>query len=344
MPCRWVERSWLKLLPETIKWDGERESLMILDQTLIPEEIKYLECKTVEEVALCIETMKVRGAPAIGIAAAYGLVFAASEGVEGVMKGAGRLSVTRPTAINLFWALERMKNLALEKSGNLDLVALMLKEADMILEEDIEANRAIGRNGQIVLPDICRVLSHCNAGALATGGYGTALGVFRAARDAGKDVTLFLDETRPLFQGARLSAWELMMDGFDVTIICEGMASWLMKSRGIDAVIVGADRIAANGDFANKIGTYGLAVAAKEHSVPFYVAAPSTTIDSSIETGEDIPIEERNEEEVRLLPGGMRIPDRVKVWNPAFDVTPSGLVTTYITDRGLFRPPFSFHK
>jgi len=287
--------------------------------------------------------MKTRGAPAIGIAAAYGLVLAASGGIEGVMKGADRLASTRPTAVNLFWALERMKKYAREKTGAGDLRDLLLKEADLILEEDIEANRNIGKNGQVLLPDSCRVLSHCNAGALATGGYGTALGVLRAARDAGKNVTVFLDETRPLFQGSRLSAWELMMDGFDVTVICDGMAAWLMKSRGVDAVIVGADRIASNGDFANKIGTYGLAVAAKEHSVPFYVAAPSSTIDSSIESGEDILIEERKEEEIRLLPGGMRLPEGVGVWNPAFDITPADLVTAHITERGLFRPPFSFH-
>jgi methylthioribose-1-phosphate isomerase len=287
--------------------------------------------------------MKTRGAPAIGIAAAYGLVLAASGGIEGVMKGADRLASTRPTAVNLFWALERMKKYAREKTGTGDLRDLLLKEADLILEEDIEANRNIGKNGQVLLPESCSVLSHCNAGALATGGYGTALGVLRAARDAGKNVTVFLDETRPLFQGSRLSAWELMMDGFDVTVICDGMAAWLMKSRGVDAVIVGADRIASNGDFANKIGTYGLAVAAKEHSVPFYVAAPSSTIDSSIESGEDILIEERKEEEIRLLPGGMRLPEGVGVWNPAFDITPADLVTAHITERGLFRPPFSFH-
>ena len=331
------------MLPESIRWDGKAGRLMILDQTLIPNETRYVECATCEEVARCIESMKTRGAPAIGIAAAYGLVLAASGGIEGVMKGADRLASTRPTAVNLFWALERMKKYAREKTGTGDLRDLLLKEADLILEEDIEANRNIGKNGQVLLPDSCRVLSHCNAGALATGGYGTALGVLRAARDAGKNVTVFLDETRPLFQGSRLSAWELMMDGFDVTVICDGMAAWLMKSRGVDAVIVGADRIASNGDFANKIGTYGLAVAAKEHSVPFYVAAPSSTIDSSIESGEDILIEERKEEEIRLLPGGMRLPEGVGVWNPAFDITPADLVTAHITERGLFRPPFSFH-
>ncbi len=330
------------MVPETLKWDPSDESLLLLDQRLLPSEVRYVRCRKYLEVAVCIENMTVRGAPAIGIAAAYGLALASVGGMDGVRKAALRLASTRPTAVNLFWAIERMTRIAEEAGETADIRSLLLEEADLILKEDIDSNLAIGRNGQGLLQDRCRVLSHCNAGSLATGGYGTALGVIRSARENGKHVTVFLDETRPVFQGSRLSAWEMAMDGFDVTVICEGMAAWLMRSRGIDAVIVGADRIAANGDFANKIGTYGLAIVAREHGVPFYVAAPLSSIDSSLLSGEDICIEERSGEEIRALPGGMRIPDGVKVWNPAFDVTPGHLVSAHITEKGVFRAPYSF--
>lgn len=330
------------MVPETLRWDPSDESLLLLDQRALPSDVRYVRCRGYLEVAECIENMTVRGAPAIGIAAAYGLVLSAGEGLDSVRKAALRLASTRPTAVNLFWALGRMTRLAEEAGETADIRSLLLEEADLILKEDINSNIAIGRNGQELLPGRCRVLSHCNAGSLATGGYGTALGVIRSARENGKHVMVFLDETRPVFQGSRLSAWEMSMDDFDVTVICEGMAAWLMRSRGIDAVIVGADRIAANGDFANKIGTYSLAVVAREHGVPFYVAAPLSSIDSSLMSGEDICIEERSAEEIRALPGGMRIPDGVKVWNPAFDVTPGHLVSAHITEKGVFRPPYSF--
>lgn len=330
------------MVPDTLRWDPLEGSLLILDQRALPSEVRYTQCRSFQDVAVCIENLSVRGAPAIGIAAAYGIVLASSGGIEGVRAAAERLSSTRPTAVNLFWAIGRMTRLADMINEGPEMKESLLLEANSILEEDISFNKAIGRNGQILLPDKCCVLSHCNAGSLATGGYGTALGMIRSARECGKDVTVFLDETRPVFQGSRLSAWELAMDGFDVTVICDSMAGFLMKSRKVDAVIVGADRVAQNGDFANKIGTYALAVLAREHDIPFYAAAPSSTIDSQIESGEDIRIEERSEEEIRILPGGMRVSDNVRIWNPAFDVTPARLVTAHISEKGVFRFPYSF--
>jgi len=237
-----------------------------------------------------------------------------------------------------------MLDIAERAPSSVTLAETLLDEAMRIHAEDVDANRAMGLFGQELLPRKCAVLSHCNAGALATGGYGTALGMIRSAREQGKEVRVFLDETRPLLQGARLSAWELAEEGFEVTVICDGMAGALMKKGEVDAVIVGADRIASNGDFANKIGTYGVAVLAAEHGIPFYVAAPWSTFDTSIASGEDITIEERDEEEIRALPGGKRIPDKVRVWNPAFDVTPARLVTAFICEKGVFRFPFDFRK
>ncbi len=329
---------------EAIRWDIENDHLVLLDQRRLPTEIRWVICGNPSEVAQSIENMTVRGAPAIGIAAAYGMALAAAGGIEGVRASAERLAATRPTAVNLFWAIKRMLDAAEAAPDASDLRESLLKEARKIHSEDIEANRAIGVAGQAMLPARCAVLSHCNAGALATGGYGTALGIIRAAREQGKDVRVFLDETRPVLQGARLSAWELSEEGFDVTVICDSMAGALMKKGVPDAVLVGADRIASNGDFANKIGTYGLAVLAAEHGIPFYVAAPWSTFDTSIASGEDIGIEERDPEEVRILPGGQRIPDVVKVWNPAFDVTPARFVTAFVCEKGIFRQPFQFGR
>lgn len=330
------------MVPVTLKWDPSKESLLILDQRALPSEVRYVRCESFQDVAMCIENLTVRGAPAIGIAAAYGIALASSKGIEGVRAAAERLSSTRPTAVNLFWAIKRMTRLADAITERDKIQKILLAEADAILEEDISFNKAIGNNGQALLPQECSILSHCNAGSFATGGYGTALGVIRAARENGKEVTVFLDETRPVFQGSRLSALELAMDGFDVTVICDSMAAFLMKRVKIDAVIVGADRVAKNGDFANKIGTYSLALLAREHGIPFYAAAPSSTFDSEVKSGEDIMVEERSGEEIRLLPGGMRIPDEIKVWNPAFDITPAHLVTAHITEKGVFRFPYNF--
>ncbi|MCL1941816.1 MAG: S-methyl-5-thioribose-1-phosphate isomerase, partial [Synergistaceae bacterium] len=271
------------MLPEIIIWNGT--SLEILDQRKLPDSVQYINCATVEQLADAIETLAVRGAPAIGIAAAWGVVLASVKG-EPVGPSIERLRRTRPTAVNLFWALDRMAKAADYES-----------EAKKIQDEDIENNRKIGAHGQKFLPDECTIITHCNAGALATGGWGTALGIVRSAREAGKNIKIFACETRPLLQGARLTAWELDQDGFDVTLICDSMAAYLMKLQKIDAVIVGADRIAANGDAANKIGTYSLAVNANKHGVPFFVAAPKSTLDLSIPNGDAIPIEERKGDE-----------------------------------------------
>ncbi len=323
-----------------VRWDDEEDMLVLLDQRELPSGVEHILCRDVECVARAIEDLAVRGAPAIGIAAAFGLVLGSGGKESELSHAARRLISTRPTAVNLFWAIGRMLERALAVPEGVDLKKELLEEAKGILEEDIAANRTMGILGQALLPEKCSVLSHCNAGALATGGFGTALGVIRAARERGKEVKVFLDETRPILQGARLSSWELAEDGFDVTVICDSMAGALMRERKIDAVIVGADRIASNGDVANKIGTYSLAVLAKEHWVPFYVAAPWSTFDTSLASGEDIIIEERSGEEVRLLPGGKRIPDRIKVWNPAFDVTPAALVTAIISEQGILRAPY----
>lgn len=330
------------MVPETFRWDPDIQSLLILDQKALPSNVRYIRCHNCEDVARCIEDMTVRGAPAIGIAASYGIAMASAEGAECVKPAAARLASTRPTAVNLFWAIQRMVRSADLVTDDSDLFEILLREADAILEEDIASNIAIGRNGASLIPDTCAMLSHCNAGSFATGGHGTALGVIRSARELGKDIQVFLDETRPVFQGSRLSALELVMDGFDVTVICDSMAGFLMQKGKIDVVIVGADRVAMNGDFANKIGTYSLAVLAKEHSIPFYVAAPSSTFDTDLGSGADIRIEERSGEEIRALPGGQRIPDNIKVWNPSFDVTPAPLVSAFISEKGIFRFPYRF--
>lgn len=325
------------MLPSTMTWKDE--SLILLDQRAIPWEVRYVTCRNVEEVALAIEEMVVRGAPAIGVAAAYGVVLGAAEGRESARKALVRLASTRPTAVNLFWALERMR-LCMEGLGEDVLVTGLTETAMRLHEEDVADNRAMGRFGQELLPDPCRVLTHCNAGALATAGFGTALGVFRAAREAGKTIRVFADETRPRLQGGRLTAWEMLQDGFDVTVICDGMAASLMSREGVDAVIVGADRIAANGDVANKIGTFQLALAARYHQVPFYVAAPLSTVDPELGDGREIPIEERSPDEVRFVGENPVLPPDFPVWNPAFDVTPAELVSAIITEKGVLRAPY----
>jgi len=314
------------MVPPVLYWKNNR--LYILDQRVLPGAVMFLECTTADDVAVAIETLAVRGAPAIGIAAAFGVAMASM-----------RLVRTRPTAVNLFRALRRMEKTmaSLPDDG---LFEGLLAEAGMILADDLECNRAMGTAGAELLPPACTVITHCNAGALATGGHGTALGVIRSAREAGKDVKVFSCETRPVLQGARLTVWELLEDGFDVTLICDNMAGSLMKKGGIDAVIVGADRIAGNGDTANKIGTYPLAVLARHHGIPFYVAAPLNTIDPGLPSGVEIPIEERKAEEVKRLPGGGMLPDDYRVWNPAFDVTDGGLISAIITEKGVLRPPY----
>lgn len=318
----------------------KEDCLFILDQRLLPWEESYLPCRTFLDVADAIETLCVRGAPAIGIAAAYGVALAAKASPESVGQAIDRLAKTRPTAVNLFWALDRMKfvfNLAKPGSVFEDLRA----EAIAIHREDIDINMAIGNYGEALLPDPCTVLTHCNAGALATGGHGTALGIVRTAVGNGKRVKVFADETRPVLQGARLTVWELMRDNIDVTLICDDMAGFLMKSGSVDIVIVGADRIASNGDVANKIGTYQLAVMCKYHSIPFYVAAPLSTFDRSMPSGACIPIEERSPEEILAIGAGRSLPDSYSVFNPAFDVTPASLISAIITERGLIMAPVS---
>jgi methylthioribose-1-phosphate isomerase len=330
------------MIPETLEWRGD--NLRIVDQRALPDKLIFWDCRTVADVAEAIRTLAVRGAPAIGIAAAYGVVLGARADRKSVDSAIRELASTRPTAVNLFWALERMKKTVEEHSSEPNdlFMAGLLYEAGMIQVEDIKNNKKMGVLGQALLPQKAAVLTHCNAGALATGGHGTALGILRSAREAGKEIKVYADETRPLLQGARLTAWELAEDGFDVTVICDSMAAALLRSGKIDAVIVGADRIAANGDTANKIGTYGLAVLASHHNVPFYIAAPRSTLDLAISSGGDIPIEERDGDEIRVLPGGRRVPDKIKTWNPAFDVTPSELITAIINETGVYRAPFDF--
>ncbi len=335
-----------------IEWTGA--TLRLLDQTRLPAETRWVETRTAGEVADAIRTMIVRGAPAIGIAAAFGVALwaralAGSSGTPldpAAFQAAyqpvrARLGATRPTAVNLFWALDRMGR-AVRDAAPLPAPARaerLVAEARAILDEDLAANRRMGRLGAELIPDGARILTHCNAGALATAGYGTALGVIRAAHEAGKRVEVLAGETRPFLQGARLTTWELREDGIPVTLVTDNMAAHLMQRRKVDLVIVGADRIAANGDVANKIGTYGLAVLAKAHGLPFYVAAPVSTFDLSLVSGEEIPIEERDPREVTTLAGRPIAPEGMPALHPAFDVTPAGLVTAIITEAGVAKPP-----
>ena len=327
------------MVPETIIWKDKK--LFLLDQRVLPYETKYVTCESVEDTARSIENMTVRGAPAIGVAAAYGMVL--SLGREDIDAAAERLAKTRPTAVNLFWAIKRMRDLYKANSAlnEKELYALMESEAKKIREEDIAINRAMGRFGAELLPEKCTAITHCNAGALATAGYGTALGVFRAAAEAGKSVKVYADETRPRLQGGLLTSYELHRDGFDVTVITDSMAAFLMSREKIDVVVTGADRIAANGDTANKIGTYGLAVSAAHHKIPFYIAAPLSTFDADCASGADIPIEERSGAEVHSFGGNKVIPDEIKVWNPSFDVTPNKLIAGIITEYGVIRAPYA---
>jgi len=320
---------------DPILFDEARGELRLLDQRRLPFEASWRVCRTFEETARSIEDMTVRGAPAIGIAAAYGVALAAREGAEALRRSFPRLAATRPTAVNLFWALRRMEARAAEGAGPEELAA----EARAIHAQEVDACRRIGEAGAALLPDPARVLTICNAGALATGGYGTALGVIRAARASGRRVSVFACETRPRLQGARLTAYELWTEGFDVTVLCDGAAPWFLRSRGADAVIAGADRIAANGDAANKIGTCSLALAARSAGIPFYIAAPLSTIDRETPDGSAIPVEERDGDEVRFVAGARVLPEAVPVWNPAFDVTPAEWITGLITEVGLLRPP-----
>ena len=333
---------------KTLEWKKGR--LHLLDQTRLPLKECYAKCSTYQEVGRAIKDMIVRGAPAIGVAAAFGMVLGARQSKsqspaafwKHMDQVARTLICTRPTAVNLLWSVERMKCLTQE---NLDrgiprIQRELEKEARRILEEDLKANREMGRQGQILIPDGSSILTHCNAGALATAGYGTALGVIRAAREAGKRIHVFIDETRPFLQGARLTAWELMKDRIPCTLITDNMAGWLMAQRKIQLAIVGADRIAANGDVANKIGTYSVAILCHAHQIPFYVAAPLSTIDLSTKTGKEIPIEERAVAEVTCVQGRRHAPKGVRVFNPAFDVTPHRYVKAIITERGIIQKPF----
>lgn len=333
--------------PKALEWDSGK--LKILDQTKLPLQVDVYECGSYQDVAHAIKTMKVRGAPAIGAACSYGVVLGAleiethdmNEFLVELQKVADALRVTRPTAVNLFWALDRMMNVAKEFSGNVDeLKQSLLAEANAIFREDVEINRALGVFGARLLEDGDSVLTHCNAGALATVGYGTALGILRAARAEGKNIHVYADETRPYLQGARLTCFELIEDGFDVTLIVDSAAGYCMKKGMIDAVIVGADRVAVNGDVANKIGTYSLSVLAAEFEIPFYVAVPCSTIDLSLESGEGIIIEERAASEVTHVLGSRIAPFGVGVFNPSFDVTPHRYVTAIVTEKGVVYPPF----
>ena len=338
------------MLP-TIEWRGD--VVVMVDQRKLPVEEIYVECRTAAEVARAIRTMVIRGAPAIGVAAAMGLALGLrASRATGTQKLAAEfyglcelMAATRPTAVNLFWAIDRMKRAfadGVTAGESVDqLKTRLANEALAIHDEDVAACRAIGAHGAEVVPDGARVLTHCNAGALATAGYGTALGVIRGAVDAGKRVAVYADETRPFLQGARLTAWELVRDGIETTVITESMAAPLMRDGRVDLVVVGADRIAANGDTANKIGTYTLALVAREHRVPFYVAAPISTVDLGTPDGRGIPIEERDGREVTHVKSIRLTPEGAKVYNPAFDVTPNHLIAGIITERGIARPPYA---
>lgn len=324
---------------ETIQWvDG---AVVMIDQTRLPLEERFVTCRTYREMAKAIRDMIIRGAPAIGVAAAMGVALGVLEGAP-IDEVCDALAKTRPTAVNLFWAIDRMKRLyhSLDGKPREEIGRHMVEEAQRVRAEDIAICRAIGANGASLVPDLKTVLTHCNAGALATAGYGTALGVIRAAIESGKRIDVFADETRPFLQGARLTVWELQQDSIPTTLITDNMAGHFLKSGRIGCVVVGADRIAANGDVANKVGTYSVAVLAKENNVPFYVAAPISTLDLSLSSGEAIPIEERAAAEVTHMFGTPVAPAGTAVQNPAFDVTPARYVTAIITERGVARAPF----
>jgi methylthioribose-1-phosphate isomerase len=326
---------------ETIQWTGD--GVVMIDQTRLPREEVYVTCRTYGEVADAIRSMVIRGAPAIGVAAAMGVALGVLRSGDRFEDICDTLARTRPTAVNLFWAIDRMKRLYESLRGRPvdEIRARLVSEAQQIRLEDIAINQAIGHNGAPLVPDGKTILTHCNAGALATAGYGTALGVVRAAVAAGKKVDVFADETRPFLQGARLTVWELQQDGIAATLITDNMAGHFLKSGRIGCVVVGADRIAANGDVANKVGTYSVAVLAKENGVPFFVAAPISTLDLTLESGDEIPIEQRAASEVTHVFGVQVAPDDTRVENPAFDVTPNRYVTAIITERGVARAPYT---
>jgi methylthioribose-1-phosphate isomerase len=337
------------MLP-TIEWKDD--AVVMIDQRKLPASEVYVTCKTANEVAKAIKTMVIRGAPAIGVAAAMGIAVGmirsratgTKQFTTEFQKTCDLMAGTRPTAVNLFWAIERMKKAfaaaAQDGSSVNEIKRVLVNEARGIHDEDVQSCRTMGAHGAGLVPASARILTHCNAGALATAGYGTALGVIRAAAEQGKTIAVLADETRPFLQGARLTAWELIKDGIDTTVITDNMAGAMMRLGQVDLVVVGADRIAANGDVANKIGTYGVAVLAKEHQIPFYVAAPLSTVDLNTPDGSRIPIEERNDREVTHVGATRVTPDGAHIRNPAFDVTPAKYVTAIITERGIARAPY----
>jgi methylthioribose-1-phosphate isomerase len=337
-------------IPRTVEWrDG---AVRMIDQRVLPGRLEFIDCRTVDEVCDAISTLAVRGAPALGASGGYGVALACAlvengSDVEGLLQAgrqaAERIVATRPTAVNLAWGVRRV--LAAAEAGGRDggpaaVAQAALAEAERLAQQDVADNQALGRHGAALVPDGAQVLTHCNAGALACVGYGTALGVIRAAAEAGKGPRVWVDETRPVLQGARLTAWELDRLGIPATLVADVMAGSLMASEDVDLVVVGADRVAANGDVANKIGTYSLAVLAAHHGVPFYVAAPTSTIDLATPTGAGIPVEERSADEVRVVAGSRLAPEGVAALNRAFDVTPAALVTAIITELGVARPPY----
>ncbi len=335
------------MMVETLRWREHR--LELLDQRLLPATVAYVACSSAEEVAQAIKTLVVRGAPAIGVAAAYGVALQALQHAaqprarftSAMHQGLQVLTASRPTAVNLFWALNRMRALwaTCETEAPAAVAQRLLAEAHAICAEDVRVNQTLGAHGAVLLPQEARVLTHCNAGALATAGHGTALGVIRSAVAMGKKISVLVDETRPVLQGARLTAWELMQEAIPVTLITDSMAGHMMAQGAVDAVVVGADRVAANGDVANKIGTYMVAVLAHRHEIPFYVAAPLSTFDWSLDSGAAIPIEERNPEEVLGFGAYRWAPAGIAVCNPAFDVTPAELVSALITEQGVVMAP-----
>lgn len=338
-----MSTSHVELRP-AVAWCGDAHGLLeLIDQTKLPEELSILRCESVDQVWEAIKMLRVRGAPAIGIAAAYGVLLSqrglSEPSAAAATQAIDYLATSRPTAVNLFWALDRMRQIVGATATVTDLPNRLLTEARAIHEEDREMCHAIGRLGADLIPDGSRLITHCNAGGLATAEYGTALSVMFTCQDQGKSLQVYADETRPLWQGARLTAWELQQRQIPVTVICDSMAAHVMKTESINAVIVGADRITARGDAANKIGTYSLAVNARYHQVPFYVAAPSSTFDLALVDGADIPIEQRDRDEI-VAPYGQSIAPRdVAVFNPAFDVTPAELITAIITERGIIESP-----
>ena len=337
------------MLP-TIDWKDD--AVVMIDQRKLPTAEIYVTCKTAKDVAKAIKTMVIRGAPAIGVAAAMGIALGmrrstatgTKQFVTEFQRICDLMAATRPTAVNLFWAIDRMKKTFADSAQRgLSVAELKVRledEARAIHDEDVQSCRTMGAHGASLVPESARILTHCNAGALATAGYGTALGVIRAAAEQGKRVAVLADETRPFLQGARLTAWELVKDGIDTTVITDNMAASMMRLQQVDLVVVGADRIAANGDVANKIGTYGVAVLAKEHGIPFYVAAPISTVDLGTPDGSRIPIEERSDREVTHVGATRVMPEGARIRNPAFDVTPSRYVTAIITERGIARAPY----